>query len=209
MNIKYSIYIKTFIIIENHYKKEFIIMMKKVLVPLAEGFEEIEAITIIDVLRRANIEVVTASLSDNLEVKGAHNIIVKADAPLEKIINYDFDAVALAGGMGGMNNLKSDMRIIEKIRNMYENKKLVSAICASPIVLGEAGVIKGKYTCYPSCESMVKGGEYIEKDLVVCTDNVITSKGPATTIFFALEIVKYLNGSNEELANSLLIQLIK
>ncbi|TVL38179.1 4-methyl-5(B-hydroxyethyl)-thiazole monophosphate biosynthesis protein [Brachyspira hyodysenteriae] len=184
-------------------------MSKKVLAPLAEGAEEIEAVTIIDVLRRADIEVVTASLTNNLEVKGYHNIFLKADTTLEKIMNYDFDAIALPGGMGGMNNLKADMRVLEILRNMYENKKLVSAICASPIVLGEAGVIKGKYTCYPSCEVHVKGGEYVEKDLVVCDDNIITSKGPATTVFFALEIVKYLNGSNEELSNALLIPLIK
>ncbi|MDO6993495.1 DJ-1/PfpI family protein [Brachyspira innocens] len=184
-------------------------MSKKVLVPLAEGVEEVEAVTIIDVLRRGGLEVITASLTDNLEVKGAHNIVIKADASLEKIMNYDFDAIALAGGYGGMNNLKADMRVIEKIRTMYEDKKLVAAICASPIVLGEAGVIKGKYTCYPSCESAVKGGEYVEKDIVVCNDNVITSKGPATTVFFALELVKYLTGSNEELANDLLVNLIK
>ena len=184
-------------------------MSKKVLVPLAEGFEEVEAVTIIDVLRRANIEVISASLSSNLEVKGSHNIILKADTTLDKIINDDFDAIALPGGMGGMNNLKNDKRVISKLQKMYKNKKLVSAICASPIVLGEASVIKGKYTCYPSCESMVKGGEYVEKDLVVVNDNVITSKGPATTIFFALEIVKYLLGSNEEVSNSLLIPLIK
>ena len=184
-------------------------MSKKVLVPLAEGVEEVEAVTIIDVLRRGGLEVITASLTDNLEVKGAHNIVIKADASLEKIMNYDFDAIALAGGYGGMNNLKADMRVIEKIRTMYEDKKLVAAICASPIVLGEAGVIKGKYTCYPSCESAVKGGEYVEKDIVVCNDNVITSKGPATTVFFALELVKYLTGSNEELSNDLLVNLIK
>lgn len=184
-------------------------MSKKVLVPLAEGVEEIEVITIIDVLRRANIEAVAASLTDNLEVKGAHNIIIKADTSLDKILNYSFDGISLAGGFNGMNNLKSDMRIIEKLIDMFENKKLVSAICASPIVLGEAGILKGKYTCYPSCKTMVKGGEYSEKDLVVCTDNVITSKGPATAVFFALEIVKYLNGSNEDLTNELLIPSIK
>ena len=138
-------------------------MSKKVLVPLAEGVEEIEAITIIDVLRRANIEVVTASLTDNLDVKGSHSLFIKADTTLEKIMNYDFDAIALPGGMVGMNNLKADMRVLEKIRDMYESKKLVSAICASPIVLGEAGVINGKYTCYPSCEIYVKGGEYGKK----------------------------------------------
>ncbi|WP_157151884.1 DJ-1 family glyoxalase III [Brachyspira sp. SAP_772] len=184
-------------------------MSKKVLVPLAEGFEEIEAVTITDVLRRANIEVTTASLTDNLEVKGSHGIVVKADTTLDKIINEDFDAISLAGGMGGMNNLKNDKRIIAKIQKMYEDKRLVSAICASPIVLGEASVLKGKYTCYPSCQSMVKGGEYVEKDLVAVNDNVITSKGPATTVFFALELVKYLLGSNEEVANAMLVPLIR
>ena len=184
-------------------------MSKKILVPLAEGFEEIEAITIIDLLRRANLEVITASLTDNLEVKGGHNIIVKADTILDKVINDDFDAISLAGGMGGMNNLKSDKRIIEKIQKMYKDKKLVSAVCASPIVLGEAKVLIGKYTCFPSCEKSISMGEYIEKDLVVVDENVITSKGPATSMLFALEIVKYLTGRNEELSNALLMPLLK
>ena len=183
-------------------------MSKKILVPLAEGFEEIEAITIIDLLRRANLEVITASLTDNLEVKGGHNIIVKADTILDKVINDDFDAISLAGGMGGMNNLKNDKRIIEKIQKMYKDKKLVSAVCASPIVLGEAKVLNGKYTCFPSCEKSINMGEYIEKDLVVVDENIITSKGPATSMLFALEIVKYLTGRNEELSNALLMPLL-
>lgn len=184
-------------------------MSKRILVPLAEGFEEIEAITIIDLLRRANLEVITASLTDNLEVKGGHNITVKADTILDKIINENFDAISLAGGMGGMNNLKNDKRIIEKIKKMYNDKKLVSAVCASPIVLGEAKVLNGKYTCYPSCEKSINMGEYQDKDLAVVDKNVITSKGPATSIIFALEIVKYLTGSNEELSKSLLMHLLK
>lgn len=184
-------------------------MSKRILVPLAEGFEEIEAITIIDILRRANLEVITASLTDNLDVKGGHNITVKADTILDKVINEDFDAISLAGGMGGMNNLKNDKRIIEKIKKMYNDKKLVSAVCASPIVLGEAKVLNGKYTCYPSCEKSINMGEYQDKNLAVVDKNVITSKGPATSIIFALEIVKYLTGSNEELSKSLLIHLLK
>lgn len=184
-------------------------MSKRILVPLAEGFEEIEAITIIDILRRANLEVITASLTDNLEVKGGHNITVKADTILDKVINEDFDAISLAGGMGGMNNLKNDKRIIEKIKKMYNDKKLVSAVCASPIVLGEAKVLNGKYTCYPSCEKSINMGKYQDKDLAVVDKNVITSKGPATSIIFALEIVKYLTGSNEELSKSLLMHLLK
>lgn len=184
-------------------------MSKRILVPLAEGFEEIEAITIIDILRRANLEVITASLTDNLEVKGGHNITVKADTILDKVINEDFDAISLAGGMGGMNNLKNDKRIIEKIKKMYNDKKLVSAVCASPIVLGEAKVLNGKYTCYPSCEKSINMGEYQDKDLAVVDKNIITSKGPATSIIFALEIVKYLTGSIKELSKSLLMHLLK
>lgn len=184
-------------------------MSKRILIPLAEGFEEIEAITIIDILRRANLEVITASLTDNLEVKGGHNITVKADTILDKVINEDFDAISLAGGMGGMNNLKNDKRIIEKIKKMYNDKKLVSAVCASPIVLGEAKVLNGKYTCYPSCEKSINMGEYQDKDLAVVDKNIITSKGPATSIIFALEILKYLTGSNEELSKSLLMHLLK
>ena len=184
-------------------------MSKRILIPLAEGFEEIEAITIIDILRRATVEVITASLTDNLEVKGGHNITVKADIILDKVINEDFDAISLAGGMGGMNNLKNDKRIIEKIKKMYNDKKLVSAVCASPIVLGEAKVLNGKYTCYPSCEKSINMGEYQDKDLAVVNKNVITSKGPATSIIFALEIVKYLTGSNEELSKALLMHLLK
>ena len=184
-------------------------MSKRILVPLAEGFEEIEAITITDILRRANLEVITASLTDNLDVKGGHNITVKADTILDKVINEDFDAISLAGGMGGMNNLKNDKRIIEKIKKMYNDKKLVSAVCASPIVLGEAKVLNGKYTCYPSCEKSINMGEYQDKDLAVVDKNIITSKGPATSIIFALEIVKYLTGSNEELSKSLLMHLLK
>lgn len=184
-------------------------MSKRILIPLAEGFEEIEAITIIDILKRANLEVITASLTDNLEVKGGHNITVKADTILDKVINEDFDAISLAGGMGGMNNLKNDKRTIEKIKKMYNDKKLVSAVCASPIVLGEAKVLNGKYTCYPSCEKSINMGEYQDKDLAVVDKNIITSKGPATSIIFALEIVKYLTGSNEELSKSLLMHLLK
>lgn len=184
-------------------------MSKRILVPLAEGFEEIEAITIIDILRRANLEVITASLTDNLDVKGGHNITVKADTILDKVINENFDAISLAGGMGGMNNLKNDKRIIEKIKKMYNDKKLVSAVCASPIVLGEAKVLNGKYTCYPSCEKSINMGEYQDQDLAVVDKNIITSKGPATSIIFALEIVKYLTGSNEELSKALLMHLLK
>ena len=185
-------------------------MSKKVLVPLAEGFEEMEAIAIVDILRRGNIEVVTASLTDNLEVSSARHVIVKADTILSKVLEENFDGIALAGGMGGMANLKGDNRILDLIRKLYNSEKLVAAMCASPIVLGEAGVLHGKFTCFPSLSGDVNGnGTYQEKDLVCIEKNVITSKGPATAILFALAIVDYLTGSdNKELRNALLTPLV-
>lgn len=182
-------------------------MSKKVLVPLAESFEEIEFVSIVDVLRRARLEVCVAALDDNLIVKGAHAICIKADCSL-KILDYkDFDAIALAGGYYGMMNLKQNKEILRILKGLNEDEKLVSAICASPIVLNEAGVLRGDFACYPGCEEGLKG-ERVAK-AVVKNENLITSAGPGTAIDFALEIVRSLCGENEykRLFDELLINL--
>lgn len=183
-------------------------MTVKILIPLAEGFEEIEAITIIDILRRAEIKVVTASLEKETLVKGGHNIYIKSDETLENIKNEHFDGIALPGGMGGMLNLKKDERIISIIKNMYDNNLLVAAVCASPVVLSAAGVIKGNFTCYPGMEKEINSGNYIKDKIVVVNKNIITSQGPATAMFFALEIVKYFKEENNSLKESLLVPSI-
>lgn len=184
-------------------------MVKKVLVPLAEGYEEMEALTIVDVLRRSGIEVITVALTDNLLVQSSHDVFIKADSTIEKEKNNNFDAIVLPGGKVGMLNLKNDKRIIDVIQRMHKDKKLVAAVCASPVVLGDAGVLN-KYTCYPSMESEIKIGQYDEASLVVVDNNVITSKGPATTILFAFAIVQYLVGKEkaEEVKKAMLLHLV-
>lgn len=139
-------------------------MAKKVLVPLANGFEEIEFVSIVDTLRRAQIEVLIAgvgecgaSTKDSVGASyiGAHGITIRADATLDSLDSSalaGFDGVALAGGWQGMLNLKASQKLREILREFKAEGKLVSAICASPIVLDAAGVLEGKFACYPSCE---------------------------------------------------------
>lgn len=178
--------------------KEEIKMGKKVLVPLAQGFEEAEFIGIVDVLKRAeqmdkNLEVFTASLDKELLVKGANGISIKADLTLAQINGGSLDAIALPGGFEGMNNLKNSEEILRIIKNLHSKGKIVAAICASPIVLDAAGVLEGEFTCYPGCEVGLKGTR-VQKAINV-NKNVITSAGPATAILFGLELVKTLCGN--------------
>ena len=123
--------------------------MKRVLVPLAEGFEELEAVTIIDILRRAGLEVVVASLAGS-PVTGSHGIRLAADTPLAALIEQDFDMIALPGGMPGAEHLKNDPRIAEFVRRLHDRGCPVAAICAAPMVLAAAGVLEGRRaTSYP------------------------------------------------------------
>jgi len=166
----------------------------RVVVPLAEGFEEIEAVTIVDVLRRSGIQVETAFLEKN-RVTGSHSITVAADKNIEGIAVSDYDCIALPGGMPGSANLRDDSRIVGLIRDMAAAGKLAAALCAAPIVLGSAGVLAGKRaTCYPGFEDQLGGAIHIP-DPVVRDGNVITGKGPGCAIPFALELVAALAGA--------------
>ena len=180
-------------------------MNKKILVPLSEGFEEIEFISIIDTLRRAGLIVVSASITDDEYVKGAHDIIIKADTTFDKVDIDEFDGISIPGGSIALKDSKS---VIDTIKKMYTAKKLVSAVCAAPIMLGEAGILNCKYTCYPSYEKYIATGEYTDETDVVVSENIITSRGPATSILFALEIIKYLLGENKyiEVKDKLLVK---
>lgn len=189
-------------------------MSKKVLIPLADGFEEAEFIGIADVLKRASemhkdLEIIIASLDDKLLVKGANGISIQADTTLDSLDLSSLEAIALAGGYGGMNNLKNSSKIIQIIKDLHSNNKLVSAICASPMVLNHAGVLQGDFTCYPGCEAGLNGNRV--NQAVVVNGNVITSAGPATAILFGLEIVRYLVGEEtyKALYEGLLIPLTK
>ncbi|MGQ0384276.1 MAG: DJ-1 family glyoxalase III [Gammaproteobacteria bacterium] len=168
--------------------------MKRVLVPLAEGFEELEAVTIIDILRRAGIEVVVASLAGS-PVTGSHGLRISADTPLAALAEQDFDMVALPGGMPGAEHLRKDARIGELLRRQRQKGRPVAAICAAPMVLQAAGVLEGRRaTSYPGFLKDARNTTVVS-DAVVADDGVITSRGPGTALDFALALVAELAGS--------------
>ncbi len=169
--------------------------MSKVLVPLANGFEEIEAVSIIDVLRRADIEVIVAALDSNKLVTGANGIKIEADTSVPNVDTEALDMVVLPGGWGGTHALADDPNIQRILQEMDAKGKEIGAICAAPFALNKAGVLKEKYTCYPSVENDIdKSGYMGDAAMVVEDQNVMTSRGPGTALCFALSIVKKLKG---------------
>ncbi|HWQ20564.1 MAG TPA: DJ-1 family glyoxalase III [Methanotrichaceae archaeon] len=180
----------------------------KILVPLAEGFEEIESITVIDILRRADLEVITASLVSG-PVEGSHKIKVVPDASLDDIKVDDIDAIILPGGYPGFVNLESDQRVIKAIRDMHQAGKCVAAICLAPAVLMKAGVLEGrKATISPYGKNHLTKDIYAD-DRVVVDGNLITSKSPGTAMEFSLKLVETLAGEEKaiEIAEQVLAKV--
>lgn len=174
--------------------------MKSVVLFLANGFEEIEALTVVDTLRRANIKCDMCAIGE-IKVTGAHGIAVEADLTIENLNSETYDCLVLPGGMPGTIGLKENSRIIELVKSFYSEDKLVAAICAAPIVLNEAGIIKGKkLTSYPGVKEQLIGCEYKE-DITVMDGNLITSRGPATSMEFSFRIVEKL--ASKEIADKL------
>jgi 4-methyl-5(b-hydroxyethyl)-thiazole monophosphate biosynthesis len=169
----------------------------RILMPLAEGFEEIEAITVIDILRRADLEVVTAGLKEG-PAEGSHKIRVTPDTVLEKIDIGDFDCLVLPGGFPGFVNLGNDERILRMVREMNEAGKYVAAICGAPSVLIKAGVVQGrKATVSPSGKDQMAACANYSEDRVVVDKNLITSQAPGTAMEFALKLVEVLAGADK------------
>ena len=167
--------------------------MKKVLVPLAEGFEEIEAITIIDVLRRADVDLTTCFLHNN-PVKGASGVRITADRSLEGIVAADFDMICLPGGMPGAAHLKEDERVLSVAKAIVASGGYAAAICAAPMVLGHAGLLHNKKaTCYPGFEKQLTGAT-LTNERVVADGQIITGNGPGAALPFALKLVELLAG---------------
>ncbi|MDY0321495.1 MAG: DJ-1/PfpI family protein [Arcobacteraceae bacterium] len=167
--------------------------MSKIVVPLASGFEEIEAVSIIDVCRRAGIEVNVAGI-ETIDVVGANQIRIKCDC-LFSDINFDnVDMIVLPGGWGGTNVLASNVFVQNKLKEFKKDNKYIGAICAAPFALHRAGVLNENYTCYPSVEDQIRQNGYTDNKKVVIDGKVLTSRGPATAICFSLEIVKLLEG---------------
>ena len=171
--------------------------MASVLLPLAAGFEEVEAVGLIDVMRRGGIEVRVAYIDDTLGhgkvVVGANGIGVKADTALKNVISDDFDMMVLPGGWGGTYALAEHPRVIELVQEFKANK-LIGAMCAAPFVLKKAGVLGDNYTCYPGAKDEINHPGYRDDLKVVEDGNVLTSQGPGTAVCFGLAIVKKLVG---------------
>jgi 4-methyl-5(b-hydroxyethyl)-thiazole monophosphate biosynthesis len=165
--------------------------MAALLVLLAEGFEELEAIAIIDVLRRVGVKVMVAGL-ENGPVKSVHDVTVATDGVIDGVDEASFDALALPGGTPGAKRLREDPRVLAMVRRFYEAGKWTCAVCAAPTVLEAAGVLKGKRaTSYPG--NALPSATYVEERVVV-DGNVITSRGPGTAVDFALAIAERLAG---------------
>jgi 4-methyl-5(b-hydroxyethyl)-thiazole monophosphate biosynthesis len=167
--------------------------MAKVLVPLADGCEELEAVTIIDLLRRAGIEVVTAGLKPGI-VKASRGVQLVPDMTLDAALHDDYDMVVLPGGMPGATHLKEDTRVLGLLRKMAAAGKYTAAICAAPMVLAEAGVLEGRQaTSYPGFLDGLPGVS-VRAEAVVQDGKVLTSRGPGTAMDFALALVETLKG---------------
>lgn len=169
--------------------------MPTVLVPLAQGCEELEAITIIDLLRRAKVRVVSASLDGDIITASRGSRLV-ADQALDQVVDQDFDMIVLPGGLPGADHLRDDPRIIALLRKMAKNNKYTAAICAAPKVLAKAGLLEGKRaTAYPgTLEKLDLSDTKLSTAAVECDGKVITSRGPGTAMDFALQLIDILCG---------------
>lgn len=181
-------------------------MSQKVLIPLIDGFEEIEAVTSIDILRRAGLEVITAGIG-GLRITGSHRIQVGADVLFEDVVDEEFDAIVLPGGPGTQQLIRV-APLQQMLKRHAERGKLVAAICAAPTILAAAGLLEGVETaCFPSGEGQL-GGAILVREPVAVSGKIITSRGAGTAVAFALEVTAALLGREEadKLARSIVYQ---
>jgi DJ-1 family protein len=185
--------------------------MKKAIVLLAKGFEEVEALTVVDVLRRGGVHCITCSIDGLEEVLGSHSIHIKANNLIEKVDVDKYDTLVIPGGMPGATNLRDSEKVIELVKKFNTENKILAAICAGPIVFGKAGVLNGKkVTSYPGFEGELGEVIYCE-DIVVQDGNIITSRGPATAMHFSFKILENLvDGETvENLKEAMLLKFVE
>ena len=183
-------------------------IMKRTAILFADGYEEVEALTVVDLLRRAKIGCDIVAVDDGVEVTGSHGIRVGADKTLSQLVMEEYDGLILPGGLRGVNNLAADERVIDMLRRFAEAGKLTAAICAGPTVLAKAGLLQGrKACCYPGMEDQLTGAVACT-DAVVADGSIITSRGLGTAIPFALALVAYFCGEKQAqaLAKSIVFQ---
>jgi 4-methyl-5(b-hydroxyethyl)-thiazole monophosphate biosynthesis len=172
-------------------------MMIKILLPISKGFEEVELISLVDVLRRGGVEVSIAYLNKELKsdlIVGDNGIRVKADMALSDCISDEFDMILLSGGWDNAYSLRDSQEVQILIKKFYNNNKIVGAMCASVLALKEAKVLGNNYTCYPYAKDEINHEGYREDRDVVTDGNIMTSRGPGTALCFGLEILKRLVG---------------
>ncbi len=175
--------------------------MKKVGVFFGTGYEEIEALTVVDLLRRVDIETVCVAIDNQSQVMGSHQINVDMDAGIDEVDFDSLDMIVCPGGMPGTKNLEACEKLTEQIKRFYENGKLIGAICAAPSIFGHMGLLEGKRACiFPGMEEHLTGAEVVY-DSVVQSDHIITSRGMGTAIDFGLKIIENL--VDKETADSL------
>lgn len=180
----------------------------RVLVPLAPGFEEIEAVTIVDMLRRAGLEVVVAGLAAG-PVRGSHGIELATDAELARVDGESFALLVLPGGMPGTRHLAADERVLALVRSFHARGARVAAICAAPLVLHAAGIVRGvEVTAHPSVRAELTGARVVDTPAVVRSGTVTTSQGAGTALEFALALVADLCGEPkaDELARGIVFR---
>ena len=166
--------------------------MPQICVPLANGFEEIEAISIIDICRRAQIQVIVAGV-DGIHVRGAQNISIEADCLIDTVDVKILDMLVLPGGLAGTQILAEHPMVQSLLKQMHQANKHIGAICAAPYALHRANVLSENFTCYPGIEDKIVGAKR-QDQAVVINNKVMTSQGVGTALHFALEIVKLLQG---------------
>ncbi len=165
----------------------------KIMVLLAEGFEEVEFVTIVDILRRAGVEVTIVGLKAG-SISGSHGIRVMPDTSMDSISGDQFDGLVLPGGYPGFANLGEDERVLELVREMSLSGRYLTAICGAPSVLSKAGVIEGKkVTIHPGVRDLLTSGSYVDQRVVV-DGRVVTSQGPGTAMEFSLKLVELFAG---------------
>ena len=173
--------------------------MNNLYIHLAEGFEEIEAVTIIDVLRRAGLNVISVSVTGNRMVKGSHNIEMKADLLFDEVDFTSGEMIILPGGMPGSKNLNEHAGLKRQILEYQKSGKYLAAICAAPIVFGNLGILNGKRAvCYPGYEAHLTGAD-VQSNSYIVDNNIITGRGVGAALNFSLEIVRILVGEERAL----------
>ena len=180
--------------------------MKKAVMLFANGYEEVEALMTVDLLKRAGVDIRLVSINDDMTVTGSHGISVTMDTKLSRIQLKEEDAIIIPGGMPGTMNLGVYVAVTGALKQMNRDGKIVAAICAAPSVLGKCGILEGKKaTCYPGFEDKLIGAEIVNK-AVVTDGNIITSRGLGTSMEFGFELIKKL--ISEEKAEDVREQIV-